>query len=92
MTRLTNAVLLGLFLSAAASAASYTASSCATSAVQAAINSAVGGDTVIIPAGSCTWTSGVTISGKGITLTGQGAAGSSPTAETHSRSAPVRRR
>ena len=76
MTRTTNGILLGLLLTALSSApayaATYTAASCSTSAVQTAINSAAGGDTVIIPAGSCAWTSGVTISGKGITVTGQG--------------------
>ena len=76
MTRNIKGILLGLLLSALSSApayaATYTAASCSTSDVQAAINSAAGGDTVIIPAGSCAWTSGVTISGKGITVTGQG--------------------
>jgi hypothetical protein len=49
-----------------------TAASCNTSDVQAAINSAAEGDTVNIPAGTCTWTSGVTISGKGIIVQGAG--------------------
>jgi hypothetical protein len=40
--------------------------------VQAAINAASAGDTVAIPAGTFTWSSGVSISGKGITVTGQG--------------------
>ena len=40
--------------------------------VQAAINSAAEGDTVIVPEGTCTWTSGVTISGKGIIVQGAG--------------------
>ena len=47
-------------------------SSCAQAAVQAAINSAQNGDTVLVPAGTCTWSSSVTISGKGITLQGAG--------------------
>ncbi len=54
----------------------YTAASCSQSDVNAVINGpthvAVNGDTVIIPAGTCTWTSGVTISGKGIDITGTG--------------------
>jgi hypothetical protein len=58
-----------------ARAATITASSCASSAVQSAINSANNGDTVIVPNGSCTWTSGVTISGKAIHLTGQSSGG-----------------
>lgn len=57
---------------------SFTASSgnnaatCNASDVQSAVNSAAEGDTVLIPAGTCTWTSGVTISGKGIMLQGSG--------------------
>jgi hypothetical protein len=53
-------------------AASITASSCSTASVQAAINAAAHGDTVVIPAGACTWTSGIAVS-KQITLTGQAA-------------------
>jgi hypothetical protein len=44
--------------------------SCSQSDVQAAINSAANGDTVAVPAGSCTWSSQVAISGKGLTLIG----------------------
>lgn len=40
--------------------------------VQSKINSASSGDTVTIPSGSFTWTSGVTISGKGIKIQGAG--------------------
>jgi hypothetical protein len=54
-------------------AATQTAASCNSTDVQAAINSAAEGDTVLIPAGSCSWTSGVNISGKGIVLQGAGA-------------------
>lgn len=56
----------------------YTAASCSRSDVNAVINgpmhTAVSGDVIIIPAtGSpCTWTSGITISGKGIDITGTG--------------------
>jgi hypothetical protein len=60
---------------ATANASTITAASCASTAVQAAINSAARGDTVVIPNGSCTWTSGVTISGKGIIVHGQSQAG-----------------
>ena len=78
-------VLLGL--ASTARAAIYTAPSCSTSDVQAAINSASDGDTVIIPNGSCTWTSGISTA-KQITLRGAsvggvtityGAAANSPT-------------
>jgi parallel beta-helix repeat protein len=40
--------------------------------VQAAINAAQNGDTVVVPAGSATWTSTVVIQNKGITLQGAG--------------------
>jgi len=56
-------------------AATYTAASCNYSDVNAVINgpthTAVSGDTIIIPSGSCTWTSTLTISA-GIDLTGSG--------------------
>jgi len=54
----------------------YTAASCNRTDVNAVINGpthkAVDGDIIIIPAGTCTWTSGVTVSGVGIDITGQG--------------------
>jgi hypothetical protein len=53
----------------------YTAASCNWSDVNAVINgpthTAVNGDTIVVPAGSCTWTSGLSIKA-GITLTGSG--------------------
>ena len=45
---------------------------CSSTDVQTAINSAIEGSTVIIPAGNCSWTSGVSISGKGVTVRGAG--------------------
>jgi hypothetical protein len=60
---------------ATANAATRTATTCSSSDVQAAINASARGDIVTIPNGSCTWASGVTISGKGIILQGQTAAG-----------------
>ncbi len=49
------------------------AASCSNIDVQAAINRAAPtGDTVVVPAGSCTWTSTVTIVNKGLTLQGAG--------------------
>ncbi len=49
------------------------ASSCSQSAVQSAVDIADDGDTVIVPAGNCTWTSTVTIPNtKGIILQGSG--------------------
>jgi hypothetical protein len=54
----------------------YTAASCSQSDVNAVINGpthkAVNGDKIIIPNGTCTWTSGITISGVGIDITGTG--------------------
>jgi hypothetical protein len=47
------------------------AASCAANDVQSAINSASTGDTVVVPSGSCTWTSQVSIASKGLTLQGQ---------------------
>ncbi len=56
-------------------AATITAQSCNNTAalphVQAAVNAANPGDTVVVPAGSCTWTSRLTIT-KGIILKGAG--------------------
>jgi len=51
-----------------------TAASCSQADVQAAINSAATGDTVLIPAGNCTWgsTSAQVVVNKGITLQGSG--------------------
>jgi hypothetical protein len=47
------------------------ANNCSRAEVAAAIARAGDGDTVIIPAGTCTWTEGITIEGKGIHLTAQ---------------------
>lgn len=73
------------FAGAATSQASVVnAATAASSDVAAAVASAVDGDTVIIPAGTATWTSGVNI-GKAITIQGAGAAqfvGHSQTAAT----------
>jgi hypothetical protein len=65
-------LLVSALLGTAAQANTVTAASCNKSDVQSAINSASESDTVIIPAGTCSWTSGVTISGKGITVQGAG--------------------
>lgn len=66
-------ILFCLFVfSQGAHAATVNAASCSNANVQSAINSASSGDTVVVPAGSCTWTSTVNISGKGITLQGAG--------------------
>jgi len=79
----------------------FTAASCNQSDVNAVINGpthkAVNGDTIQIPAGSCTWTNGITVTGVGIDITGTGmpntggrtvGAGASNTTLINSASAP----
>jgi len=61
----------------AAQAAPYPANSCNYSDVNAVINgpthTAVDGDTILIPAGSCAWTAGITVpSGVGLSILGAG--------------------
>jgi hypothetical protein len=60
----------------------YTAASCNTADVNAVINgpthNAVNGDTIVIPAGNCTWTSGIAISGVGISILGSGTPNTGP--------------
>jgi hypothetical protein len=70
---LTLAILLSTFCSAKANAQTINAASCASSAVQAALNSvAVDGTTVVIPAGSCAWSSSVSFTANfSITIQGQ---------------------
>ena len=58
-------------LNSNANAATINADSCSLSHVQKAISAAVKGDIVSIPAGSCTWSGGVTID-KDITVQGAG--------------------
>lgn len=48
-----------------------TASSCAQVAVQSAISASVDGDTIVIPAGSCTWANPISTA-KGLTILGAG--------------------
>lgn len=66
------ALCLGLVFQTVGKSATRTAASCSQSDVQAAVNSAARGDTVIIPSGSCAWTSGITVAAKAIILKGQG--------------------
>ena len=65
-------VLLALVGGGAAEAATLNASSCNLSAVSLVVTSAVDGDTVVIPAGTCSWSGPLSISNKSITLKGQG--------------------
>lgn len=53
-------------------AGTINAASCSSANVQTAINSASTGDTVLVPAGNCTWSTPVNITNKGITLQGAG--------------------
>ena len=66
-------LMFTLFSCSVCGAQTINAASCNSADVQTAINSASEGQTVSIPAGTCTWTSGVSISGKGIVLQGAGA-------------------
>jgi hypothetical protein len=66
-------ILFGSFgLAKSSEAATINAASCSQSDVQGAIANAQDGDTVSIPAGSCTWTSAVGWSNKNISLIGAG--------------------
>jgi hypothetical protein len=67
------AVLMSFLFGREAQAQTVNAASCSSSAVQTAVNAAGEGQTVNIPAGTCSWTSGVSISGKGIRVQGAGA-------------------
>ncbi|MGO9138329.1 MAG: fibronectin type III domain-containing protein [Syntrophales bacterium] len=67
------AILLMLVLPSTIFAYTYTAASCSSSAVQSAISAASSGDTVTIPAGSCTWNTHVNLN-KAITVKGAGPA------------------
>ncbi len=77
-----SSLFLLLFPLSLAAQGTYTASSCNTSDVNAVINgpthTAVNGDTIIIPAGSCSWSSGITISGVGISIIGSGTPNTGP--------------
>jgi len=64
----------GAVLSGAADAATVSAASCRTADVQNAVNGAVSGDTVLVPAGTCEWTTSVSIS-KYVILRGAGGGG-----------------
>jgi hypothetical protein len=63
--------LLCYISSANVYADTHTAASCSLADVTSAINAASAGDIVSVPAGNCTWSSGITIK-KGISLLGQG--------------------
>jgi hypothetical protein len=62
---------LAFGLAAPHAGAQVNAASCNASDVQTAINSATNGQTVNVPAGTCTWAAQVVNSGNGVTLSGQ---------------------
>jgi hypothetical protein len=65
--------VLPVLLAAPVKADTISAANCSSSAVQTAINSASSGDTILVPAGNCTWTSGVDVpNGKNLVLQGAG--------------------
>ena len=64
-------IAIFLLLVTNAEAAMINASSCSETHVKEAINKTSSGDTVVVPAGKCTWSSGVTIP-NGVTLRGAG--------------------
>jgi hypothetical protein len=66
--------LASIFFGNQAWGKTITATSCSVSDVQSAINASSNGDTVVIPNGSCSWSSGIVIS-KQITLQGQSVGG-----------------
>jgi hypothetical protein len=71
--QLSLAILVLSLSASAATAANINASSCSSSAVQSAVNAATTGDTVIVPAGACSYSSTVNVpNGKNITIQGAG--------------------
>ena len=64
-------LLLSVLSGPTAHAATHAAASCNSSDVQTAINSAAVGDTVTIPAGTCAWTSALSVTAN-ITIQGNG--------------------
>jgi hypothetical protein len=64
--------VLALASAGSAEAATLNASSCNLGDVSAVVRSAMDGDTVVIPAGTCSWSGPLSISNKSITLKGQG--------------------
>lgn len=67
-----SSLLVAVLLFAAGVYAETTAKSCSQKDVQAALSSAAARDTVIIPAGNCTWQTPVTVANKAVALKGAG--------------------
>ena len=64
--------MLFVFCSATARAAVLHPATCGSTDVGAAVASASDGDTIVIPAGRCTWTTNLTITDKILTIQGAG--------------------
>lgn len=64
-------LMCGLFCTSYTHAATINAASCSASDISAAISTAVDGDTVVVPAGDCTWAGSVSINKK-IKVVGNG--------------------
>ncbi|HEU0209503.1 MAG TPA: hypothetical protein VFQ78_11050 [Candidatus Udaeobacter sp.] len=95
MIKTVGVILVGLFLSTVASrAATRNAASPSFADVSAAVTAAADGDTVVVPAGTATWSSTLVIS-KGITIQGAGATstiiynGNTTTRGSASESTPI---
>ena len=65
-------ILACLLLSAPCLGATITAADLSPAAVQRAVDAAADGDTVRLPAGTATWTAGVTVEGKFLSIVGAG--------------------
>jgi hypothetical protein len=80
--KLSSLLFLLSTLTLAAHGSTYTAASCEESDVNAVIHgpihTAVNGDVIQIPAGTCSWTSTLNITGVGITIQGAGAPNNTP--------------
>jgi hypothetical protein len=68
------ALMFGVVYVGNGEAATIVAASCNAADVQSALSRAVDGDTVVIPEGSCTWSTGITVT-KAITMNGSGTCG-----------------
>jgi len=75
---------LAFLYSESTHAATINAASCSQSDVQSAVNSAARGDTVVVPAGNCSWSSVVSLGSKPITLQGAGSGGGTTIADGRS--------
>ena len=86
-------IIISTLMFTHANAATITAKSCSQTNVQAAIASANNGDTVIVPAGDCTWdsiklTKGINLTGAGIDATVISSSGRAITLDVDSGTAP----